>query len=207
MSSKRVVITVNAKKLVHVLSSLELDSEFSSEINYTLEVGIKDSKKNYELLCQPGFVESWDFEDTEENKNIEPKDVKEESPNLVSDEDDIKELFTFLHPFLVQASISKYSRLMQLFLILWEIKQKSPALRFTIKLFSSYITCANNLCYKRHYELETFNRLVDMLKGEYSYDASFNYCLEDFLQRAKKYWRAKIKFDDPVSALEYLLKN
>lgn len=204
MSSKRVVITVNAKKLVHVLSSLELDSEFSSEINYTLEVGIKDSKKNYELLCQPGFVESWDFENTEEN--IELEETKENT-DLVSDENDIKELFTFLHPFLVQAGFSKYLRLMQLFLILWEIKQKSPALRFTINLFSSYITCANILCYKRHYESEILNRLVDMLKGEYSYDASFNYCLEDFLQRAKKYWRAKIKFDDPVSALEYLLKN
>lgn len=196
MSLRKVVITVSANNLSQVINSLELDQEFCKNAKYTVEVGLKDTKKNYEFLCQSDLIDSWDFVEN-----------KEDSFDLLDEDSNIKGIVNSIIPYLINVSPFLYRRLLNLFLVMWEVKKKSPALRLTEEIFKPYITDNNILCYKSHYNQETFKNLNTLLEDFYNKEFGFIHCLSDLVLRMKSSWKKLEDFNNPIEALEYLLQD
>lgn len=85
--SRKIVITVKVQDLNEVLNSLEISEEYLNDSLFTLEVDIKDSKKNFKYLSTSDKIVDWDLvddsNDEKANKSIEKLIPKEEVFNEV----------------------------------------------------------------------------------------------------------------------------
>lgn len=126
----RVIIKVKAKDLEEVISNLEKDQIFFEGAEYTLEVGIKDTKNNYQYLVNSPKIVQWDIindEDNVENSYSSTSDKRKSKLNselieifdFFSNDDNFKERY-------------KSSRIDFLYSVIYELKKKTPVLRFTL---------------------------------------------------------------------------
>ena len=85
--SRKIVITVKAQDLNEVLNSLEISEEYLNDSLFTLEVDIKDSKKNFKYLSTSDKIVDWDLVESDEgektDKSIEKLIPREEVFNEV----------------------------------------------------------------------------------------------------------------------------
>ena len=105
--SRKIVITVKAQDLNEVLNSLEISEEYLNDSLFTLEVDIKDSKKNFKYLSTSDKIVDWDLvddsNDEKANKSIEKlipreevfnevrKGIKEQQENKTVEEKKVKD--------------------------------------------------------------------------------------------------------------------
>ena len=105
--SRKIVITVKAQDLNEVLNSLEISEEYLNDSLFTLEVDIKDSKKNFKYLSTSDKIVDWDLVDSNEeektDKSIEKlipreevfnevkKEIKEKQENKTVEEEKVKD--------------------------------------------------------------------------------------------------------------------
>lgn len=167
----RIIIKVGAKDLEEVMSNLEKDQNFSDQAEYTLEVGIKDTKNNYQYLINSPKVLEWDFL-VEEKENIE------ENPEFKRDElDEIFRYFINDNNFR-NHSLYDFDRLSYLVEIVYNLKKKSPSFRFTLNnLFQIKNTTTIDI------ETET----IIQLRNKYS-DLGYRDALRDLIINIYSKW-------------------
>lgn len=124
----RIVIKVAASDLEDVLSNLVKDENFSNQAEYTLEVGIKDIKENYQYLINSPKIKDWDFLKEEKGEEVYNKEkLKLNKPEL----EDIYEYFIKDENFRNE-NLDGINRLNYLVEIIYQLKKKSPKFRFTL---------------------------------------------------------------------------
>lgn len=124
----RIVIKVAASDLEDVLSNLVKDENFSNQAEYTLEVGIKDIKENYQYLINSSKIKDWDFLKEEKCEEVYNKEkLKLNKPEL----EDIYEYFVKDENFRNE-NLDGINRLNYLVEIIYQLKKKSPKFRFTL---------------------------------------------------------------------------
>lgn len=124
----RIVIKVAASDLEDVLSNLVKDENFSNQAEYTLEVGIKDIKENYQYLINSPKIKDWDFLKEEKCEEVYNKEkLKLNKPEL----EDIYEYFVKDENFRNE-NLDGINRLNYLVEIIYQLKKKSPKFRFTL---------------------------------------------------------------------------
>lgn len=124
----RIVIKVAASDLEDVLSNLVKDENFSNQAEYTLEVGIKDIKENYQYLINSPKIKDWDFLKEEKGEEAYNKEkLKLNKPEL----EDIYEYFVKDENFRNE-NLDGINRLNYLVEIIYQLKKKSPKFRFTL---------------------------------------------------------------------------
>ena len=170
----RIVIKVAASDLEDVLSNLVKDENFSNQAEYTLEVGIKDIKENYQYLINSPKIKDWDFLKEEKDEEVYNK----EKLNLNKPElEDIYEYFVKDENFRNE-NLDGINRLNYLVEIIYQLKKKSPKFRFTL---NNLFDIKTNVVIK----LDTKTKIIIDNKYE---GVDFKTALIDLINRTNDKW-------------------
>ncbi len=170
----RIVIKVAASDLEDVLSNLVKDENFSNQAEYTLEVGIKDIKENYQYLINSPKIKDWDFLKEEKDEEVYNKEeLKFNKPEL----EDIYEYFIKDENFRNE-NLDGINRLNYLVEIIYQLKKKSPKFRFTL----------NNLFdIKTNVVIKLDTRIKIIIDNKYE-GVDFKTALIDLINRINDKW-------------------
>lgn len=170
----RIVIKVAASDLEDVLSNLVKDENFSNQAEYTLEVGIKDIKENYQYLINSPKIKDWDFLKEEKGEEVYNKEeLKFDKPEL----EDIYEYFIKDENFRNE-NLDGINRLNYLVEIIYQLKKKSPKFRFTL---NNLFDIKTNVVIK----LDTKTKIIIDNKYE---GVDFKTALIDLINRTNDKW-------------------
>ena len=173
----RIVIKVAASDLEDVLSNLVKDENFSNQAEYTLEVGIKDIKENYQYLINSLKIKDWDFlkEEGEEEKGevYNKEELKLNKPEL----EDIYEYFIKDENFR-NKNLNGIDRLNYLVEIIYQLKKKSPKFRFTL---NNLFDIKTNVIIKPNFRTKT---IIENKYGEIDFKTALN----DLIDRIYNKW-------------------
>lgn len=202
----KLVIEVLAKDLKEILGNLEFDSDFSNS-KCTLEVGITESKKNFEYLAKSDKIVNWDF--ISENNLEEDLPVEDYSPQsslrevgVFEDKPRLLEIYNYFnHPTFMEDE----DGLLKLIYISWVIKQKSPARWFTLSTLSSlgYLDAHGINVGILFFLPKTTREELE----EYYKDKPFEFILEDIINKLHKNWNNLDRFPDFDIVINNLLNS
>lgn len=200
--SRKITITVNSKHLNEVLSSLELEDDYSNAL-FTLEVQLKDSKENYRYLSNSDKIVDWSFIDNNEkdfNSEITELTDKKDDKNE-SDLDNIVNTFFNIKSF----PIKDIKNLYRFIMIVYKSIIDYPESDFSEEFFDKIVTYnyLNSLSFNKN-DIEE-SKEYNLMKGFYSNSteirpSEFKYVIKEL----KKHWKEIIKLDSPDKVFNIL---
>lgn len=210
----KIIIDVLAKDLREVLTNLKMSSEYTDDVKYTIELGIVDSKDNFEYLTKSGKVLNWDFLSQEKASQIEDEsdidpDCENYSPqpsksrlsvSVLDDKPRALEIYNhFNHPDFIEDE----NNILKLIYVSWITKHKSPARLFTLcTLFSS--NCIEAHTIKK--DIAIYYPINKEILDNYYKDKPFEYILEDVIYKLHKIWNNLSNYHEFSNVINELLK-
>ena len=194
----RVIIRVKAKNLIDVINSLSVDDEFFNNADYTIEVGIKETKENFQYLINSDKIIDWSFVEDESTESATENNLIE-NKKPVFDNPELQEIYEyFLDESNFDKSCSSTFRLAYLLNLVYTIKIKSPLLRFTI---------GNLKMIKDKTEYFPLMNTAELLLSARYRNFEYSTSLEDFISRINKNWKNLDNGVEDISNYSVLITN
>lgn len=192
MSTRKIQLTVNGNDLSEVLKSLKIKD---SDLKFTIELEIEDTKENYKYLSTSELIQDWDFLKEDLNLNNESTENPIEEPSN-GDEDD---LITYL-----QGKLCTLADIFRFIVAIWELKSKSPNIKFSVYNIKKHVWPLFESIKSRSL-LTTEIVSMRLLELYYGKETVFN-IISDVILKLKDNWRIIDKRSSIIELFNNLFK-
>lgn len=186
MSIRKIQLTVNGNDLSEVLKSLRIKD---SDLKFTIELEIEDTKENYKYLSTSELIQDWDFinEPMIENNTLINRDDTESKENWAA---------RISRKLLSLDDITKF------LILLVQLKIKSPGFNISTYNLDKYIWPNFNSI-----DMTTFDSIIVRdLVASYYYGSNISEVVDDILQKITKKSIWKEGITGPIDLIKNLFK-
>lgn len=190
----KIIIEVLAKDLGEVLNNLKMSSDFTDDVKYTLELGISDTKSNFEYLSKSDKILNWDFSS---QVNLE-EDHKSGLAGLLDNDQRALDIYRF---FCHDNFKNDKDNFLKLIYLTWKMKNQSPGRLFTLLTLNQQNHTVNIELDYSTIDMATINNFNDYCSGKI-----FELILEDIVFKLSRIWNRLNEISDFNNVIVELLK-
>lgn len=186
MSIRKIQLTVNGNDLSEVLKSLRIKD---SDLKFTIELEIEDTKENYKYLSTSELIQDWDFIN-------EP--MIEDNTLINRDDTESKEDWAAR----ISRKLLSLDDITKFLILLVQLKIKSPGFNISTYNLDKYIWPNFDSI-----DMTTFDSIIvrDLVASEY-YGSNISEVVDDILQKITKNSIWKEGITSPIDLIKNLFK-